>query len=361
MSIAARLSQAAERPFVLAEPELPEHPDPQLAVNFYCAGRLDQVIHGIVAPFRQELRAMDPDRRYKLWMWRYARGGEHLKVRIHGSPSHGLFLRKCIETLARSFFEKIHDSAEPISRRKVAPPIDDADLERESYPDRTLVWTCHRRSPVVLGDPVLLGNDAYVARFISCLSAGCEAVLDAFEPDSTGSFPFRRRQSALSRLLSAGLRAVFPVPAERRAFLAYHRDWVVRSTILSAGASPEKARSLLERFRAEAERMGPTGLASLTRLVDSFNTPGREADPVEAAWCEALKALRSFMASLTGHPDYDLDPFADGPVFPTFFKVFHGIANPLGITPLNEALTHYLLLRATGEEDFLDGFVLIPG
>ncbi|HEX3553748.1 MAG TPA: lantibiotic dehydratase C-terminal domain-containing protein [Thermoanaerobaculia bacterium] len=344
----------------MAEPESPEYPDPQLAMSLYCAGRLDRVIHEVVAPFRRELRAVDPERRYHLWMLRYARGGEHLKVRVHGPPEHGPFLRERLEAAAQKFFDGLQDSAEPVSRRQGAPPVDEADLEGGIHPDRTLVWTRHRRSPIVLGDLLLLGNDAYVARHTACLSAGCEAILDVFEPDDRGGFPFRQRQLILSRLLAAGLRAVFPALAERRAFLAYHRDWVARSLLLGAGAGLEKAASVLERFRAEAERMGPGGLAPLAKLVNSFDAPGREADPWEAAWGESLTALRSFLDSLVEDPAYDLDPFAAGPVFPACFKVFHGIANPLGITPMNEALTHHLLLRATGEDDFVDRFVLVP-
>lgn len=358
MSVAARISRAAAGPCVLAEP--PDYPDPLLAVSLYCAGRLDRVIHEVVAPFRRELRAIDPERRYRLWMLRYARGGEHLKVRVHGPPEHGPFLQDRLAAGARNLFDGLQDSAEPVSRRTGAPPVDEADMEDGIHPDRTLVWTRHRRSPVVLGDPMLLGNDAYAARLTACLSAGCEAILEVFEPDDRGSFPFRRRQLLLSRLLAAGLGVVFPALAERRSFLAYHRDWLVRSLLLAAGAGPEKARSLLERFRAEAERMGPAGLAPLTRLVSSFDALGQEADPYEAAWCESLTALRSFLASLGGDPAYDLDPFASGPLFPAFFKVCHGISNPLGITPLNEALTHHLLLRATGEDDFVDKFLFVP-
>jgi hypothetical protein len=350
------LTQAAGRPTILMEQA--EYPDPQLAANLYCAGRLDRVIHEVVAPFRRELRAVDPERLYRLWILRYARGGEHLKARIHGPPEHVPFLRELLETAARKFFEGLHDSAEPVSRRKGEPPVDEADLEGEPHPDRTLVWTLHRRSPVVLGEPVLLGDDGYVARFTACLGAGCEAILDILEPDGEGSFPFRQRHSTLSRLLAAGLGAVFPKPAERRAFLAYHRDWVVRSIVLRAGAGPEKARSMLERLRSEAKRIGPGAIASLKSLFDSFGTSGREADL--SIWCESLRAFRSFLDPLEGDPHYDLDPFASGPVFPVFFKVFHGIANPLGITPMNEALTHDLLLRAAGENDFVERFVLIP-
>ena len=352
MPIAARLSPAAERPSVVAEPEPAGNPDPRLAANLYCAGRLDRVIHEVVAPFRRELRAIDPERRYRLWILRYARGGEHLKVRVHCPEELAPILQENLEAAARRFFSSLDGPAEPLSRRKGAPPVDDADLEDGFHPDRTLVWTRHRRSPVVLGDPSLLGNDAYVARLIACLGDGCEAVLDAFELDG-GTVPFRRRQYTLSRILAAGLRAVFPDLAERRAFLAYHRDWVVRSLVLGAGAGPEKARSLLERFRAE-------GHAPIKSLVDSLDAPGRGIDRCEAAWCESLTALRSFLDPLTGDPDYDLDPFANGPVFPALFKVFQGIANPLGISPLNEALAHHLLLRATGEDDFIDGFELVP-
>jgi len=100
-------------------------------------------------------------------------------------------------------------------------------------------------------------------------------------------------------------------------------------------------------------------LRSLKRLVGSLGAPGGDvgASGVETAWCRALTALRQFLEPLA----VDIDPFADGPTFPLFFKVCHGIANPLGVTPLNEAFIHHLLLCATGDDDLVDRFVLVPG
>lgn len=360
MSIATRLNRGAELPQLVAASEPLVDPDPRLAASLYCAGRLDRVIHEVVAPFQRELRGIDVNGSYQLWMLRYSRGGEHLKIRVHGPPQHGPFLRERLDSVAQKFLAELSNSAEPVSRRTGAPAVDEADLEEGGHQDRTLVWTIHRRSPVVLGDPALLGDDTYVARFTACLGAGCEAVLNAFEPDSTGKVSFRRRQSILSRLLMAGVGAVFPTLSEQRAFLAYHRNWVVRSLILRAGASLEKAQAVLERFRAEAERMGPGGLAPLTKLVDSLVIPGRKISPYEAAWCSSLTELRSFLDPLNRDLGFDVDPFAEGLLFPTLFKVFQGVANPLGVSPLNEALTHDLLLRATGEDDFVERFKLIP-
>ena len=245
MSVAAQLIH--HLPSLSAEPKPAGYPDPQIAANLYCAGRLDRVIHEVVAPFWRELRTIDPEYHYRLWMLRYGRGGEHLKVRVHGPPEHELFLRECLEGTARRFFDRLKDSAEPVSRRQGVPPVDEADLVDGPHPDRTLTWTRHMRSPVVLGEPSLLGDDDFVARLTGCLGTSCEAILATFRPDSGGSFPFRRRQLILSRLLILGLVAMFSSHDNRRAFLAYHRDWVVRSLVLGAGSGPEKARSVLDR------------------------------------------------------------------------------------------------------------------
>jgi hypothetical protein len=66
----------------------------------------------------------------------------------------------------------------------------------------------------------------------------------------------------------------------------------------------------------------------------------------QAAWRRSLADLFQYASRFQGDPEYRLDPFADDAVFPSLFKVFHGFANQLGLSVLDEAFAHHLLLQA---------------
>ena len=310
-----------------------------MTANLYCEGLQDAALHGALAPFEARLRAGDPDRAGFLWIVRYPRSGEHLKVRVHASAEQEPCLRERLREAVDAWLATL-PPVDPERPRKDVPGLPAIDPEDEAdtpWPDRRLVWTRYRRSQVSLGGGPFLTDDGYVARLTSCLGAGCSIVLDALVPDSAGRVSDSLRQTTLLRLLIGGLAAAGLGAEERAAYLAYHRDWLVRFS-LKGGGDAERTRELLARFDQRAEQMG----ASLGALRDAAEAPPDRGD----RWRQAVAELTGYVARFRGNPDYRLDPFSEDPVFTPLFKVFHGIANQLGLGMLPEALTHHLLLRA---------------
>lgn len=319
-----------------------------MTANLYCEGLQDAALHGALALFEARLRAGDPDRAGFLWIVRYPRNGEHLKVRVHASAEQEPCLRERLREAVDAWLATL-PPVDPERPRKDAPGLPAIDPEDEvttPWPDRTLLWTRYRRSHISLGGGPFLADDGYVARLTSCLGTGCTIVLDALVPDSAGRISDSLRQTTLLRLLIGGLAVVGLGEEERAAYLAYHRDWLVRFS-LKGGGDAERTRELLARFDQRAEQMG----ASLGALRDAAQNAREDAwgEPRDRGdrWQQTLAELAGYAARFRGNPGYRLDPFSENPVFTPLFKVFHGMANQLGLGMLPEALTHHLLLRAT--------------
>jgi hypothetical protein len=321
--------------------------DPLVTANLYCEGLQDAALHGALAPFGARLREGDPDRAGFLWIVRYPKGGEHLKVRVHAPADREPCLRELLRETVDTWLATLppDDPERPERPRRDAPGLPAIDPEDEAatpWPDRSLVWTRYRRSHVSLGGGPFLADDLYVAHLTSCLGAGCGIVLDALVPDATGKVADSLRQTTLLQLLIGGLAAVGFGAEERAAYLAYHRDWLVRFSLVKGGGDAERTRELLARFDQRAAQMG----ASLGALRDAALTTWGELPDCGDLWQRALAGLAGYVSRFRGHPDYRLDPFSEDPVFTPVFKVFHGMANHLGLGMLPEALTHHLLLRA---------------
>ncbi|HYG63493.1 MAG TPA: lantibiotic dehydratase C-terminal domain-containing protein [Thermoanaerobaculia bacterium] len=333
------------------------YPDPLLSSSLYGTGRLDALIVEMVAPFWREVRDQAGDA--YLWMLRYGRRGEHLKLRLHGPEDLRPLLAPQLEAAAESYFaarERRPRPAEPVKRRP-APPLDEEDHGRDDHPDDSFLWTRSRRVPMVLGAAPLLHDDRYAALFTTCLGRACELILDWLELEDGGTVSFRSRQGTLMMLLSTGLAAAFPDEEERVRYLTYHRDWLVRSPVLYTRGRIEKARAILDRFDQEAERMGSAAQVSLAEVVYA-DGDAEDDEPAEAAWRRSVAELRAYLEPLQGDPVYDLDPFVEGPLHPCLFKLFHCVANQIGLTALNEALTWHLLVHAADEES--GEFRLVP-
>jgi hypothetical protein len=333
------------------------YPDPLLSASLYCTGRLDPLIVRAVAPFWEEAKVRAGDASPYLWMLRYGRRGEHLKLRLHGPEALRPVLAPWLEEAAWSFFqtrERRQRPAEPVKRRP-APPLDEEDQGQDDLPDDSFLWTRCRRVPMVLGTDPLLHDDRYVALFTTCLGRACDLVLGWLELDEGETVSFRSRQGILLALLSGALAAAFPSAEERSRHLVYQRDWLVRSPILYPRGRMEKARAILERFDQEVERMGPATRKSLKAVVAA---DGEDEEPAEAAWRRSVAALRAYLEPLQGNAAYDLDPFAEGPLHPSLFRLFHCVANQIGLTALNEAMTWHLLVDAGGAE--AGDFRLVP-
>jgi hypothetical protein len=214
------------------------------------------------------------------------------------------------------------------------------------HPDRTLLWTTYRRSHVNLGPPVFLEDDRYTALFTASVAAGADLVLDALQPDATGKVPGSARQKGLIKALFSGIGALRWDAGERAAYLAYHRDWLVRFSV----ADPDEAAELLSRFDRRVEGMAAT-VEQLRRVAAAeWEGEARAGAGADGAWRKALAALLAFLVPFRGDPRYRVDPFTDDGALPPLFKVFHAMANHLGVGMLDEAFVHHLLLRASAPE-----------
>jgi hypothetical protein len=330
-------------------------PDPALTASIYCSGRLDAVIFQAVVPFWRELRPRDPERRCHLWLMRYDKGGEHLKIRVHGPETWGAWARERLEEKVSAFLATLEPAAEPATPRdgrEKAPPIDAEDAA-EAHPDPSLLWTTYRRSHVSLGGKPFLGDDRYAHLLTRCLASGCERVL-ALEPGAGGLLPHSLRQSALIRALLSGLSALGFSASKRAGYLAYHRDWLLRAALpMDQRLERAPLEQIHGRFDAQVSRM-ERSLSPLRRMVEGeWNGDGEERsgggpddpDDPDTVWRRSLAGLLAYVSPLCRDPGYHLDPFADDPVFAPVFKVFHGFANQLGLKRADEAFAHHLLLH----------------
>jgi hypothetical protein len=349
-----------------AVPVASKFPDPFLTANIYYSNYLDEVLHHAVAPFRRALAKRDAESRYWLWVMRYSRGGEHLKVRLHGPENLRINLRDFLTEAVERCFASAGETepGEQQLGRQNAPPIDAEDNVVANYPDRTLLWTEYRRSPVSLGGKPFLLDDEYVALLARCLAEGCEITLSALTPDSSGRFPHRVRQTTLLKALIAGLAAFGFTPDERALYLSYHRDWLLRAALARSGEGVEKGLDILARFDSRLAAMGASiHLVRQAATADwDRSDPEDDSERADSGWRSTLAALRDYVAPFLDNPDYHLDPFAKDPIFPILFKPFNSLANQLGLDSLNEAFTHHLLLRAAcaGSTGGRDPFRLIP-
>jgi hypothetical protein len=339
-----------------------EWPDPLLAANIYCRGLLDEVIRHMVVPLSRDLGPQGPDAGEYLWFLRYARGGDHLKVRWHGPEWRRPEVLRLLEEKARLFFSGLEQPASPASpqaqTRSAAPPMDPEDSSTEEHPDRTLLWTTYQRSPIVLGPKPLLTDDRYSALFTRCLGRGAEIVLAAFlEVEAGGAYPHQKRQAVLLSLITHGAAALWKSQEDQASYFNYHRNWLIRIPVLKMWLGESKGREILKRYEATAAKLDGATAEVLKSALRG--RPDEKTEGPMAAWAHALASLCDHVQRFAGRPEYAFDPVSEGPLFPTVFKVFHCMANQLGLNTLNEGLAHHLALHALGVEGG-GPFSLIP-
>ena len=319
-------------------------PDPILTANLYCDARLDELIGKVIAPFWRELKAAGEDS-WRLWILRYARRGEHLKIRLYGPDEQRAAVQGLLKERASRYFSTLGSPEEGAPRRisRKSPPIDVDDQDEAAHPDRALLWTQYRRSHVCLaGEPFLL-DDHYVSLFTRCLTNGCERILDAMCPEGSAVAPFSARPSILLKLLTDGL-AGPDLPARQDAqYLAYHRDWLIRFTLLGRQADPEKAVEVVALFDRRLDPMAER-MESLQRILE--REWWGDGELAETAWSLSLSELLRYSRALCASVDYHIDPFASDPAFTTLFKALHAVGNQLGVSVLDEAFVYHMLLRA---------------
>ncbi len=340
-----------------------DSPTPLLSANIYCSGKLDELIYRAIVPFWRAVRQQDPERQCRLWMMRYSRCGEHLKVRLHGPEEWSPVLEKLLAESVNSYFSDLGPSSPDHEQksRSDAPPIDVEDQASTNYEDRTLLWTEYGRSHVALGGRPFLDEDRFVGLVSNCLSEISEEVLAVIETDENGVFPYGRRQLALYETVIAGVAAL--APEQRAAYLSYHRNWMLRMLVVKNEQGLEKARGILARFEKQVAAMANSA-QSLRGLAEQAWNGGGDAGPedqLQAGWRRALAALVAYVTPLCEDPDYHVDPFASDPVFAPLIKTFQGASNQLGFDLLNESFTYHVLLRiAADRKDDPEEFRLTP-
>jgi hypothetical protein len=312
-----------------------------------------------IVPFWRDLGATGVEHRSYLWVLRYGRRGEHLKLRIHSPEScrcHHLQ-----DLLARSihgYFSTIKESlARPSLREKgEAPPIDLEDEDPARADDCTLLWTTYRRSPISLGSRAMLADDQYVGCLTRALACGLESAIEIF--NSAASPQSLRRNTLLKMLISALAVSEFQA-SQRLNYLVYHRDWLLRVAIVTSGLDFADSGKLLEDLDRQVEKVGP-GIEILKQAVDREWSNAGESGTSYLSWRHAIEELCLCLGLYRENPDLDPDPFAEDLVFLPFFKVIHGLSNQLGLRRLEEAFSIHLLLRAAGGDSPERGIRFIP-
>lgn len=343
-------------------------PDPALSASIYCAGRLDEVIQRLLAPCWEELRRDGALADCYLWVLRYGRGGEHLKVRLHGPKGCQAAFRERLDMAQKRYFQSLGPAVteDPPTSGSAAPPIDTEDAEVGHHPDRTLLWTTYARSPLSLGGSPFLHDDRYLSLLTRCLGRGTEILLLRLRSGEQGGpqFPLQRR--LLLQAIVAGLAALPLSTSDHARYLLYHRDGLLRylrrrkTQALEPSAvddGPSAMARALGRFDTESERLGAER-GAWSELAQSSGAPW---DGDFAAWGQALRDLFAYLEPRCAALDHPLDPFAEHPVFPLLFKAFHGFANQVGLSHLNEAFLHHFLVGLTPEGALLQRPVqLVP-
>ena len=311
--------------------------DPSITANIYASGLLDDLIRSAIVPFRRDLRSLSEDSYF--WMLRYSKGGQHLKIRVHCQAHRRDDVKEILGTHVERYLSSIAEvpSETRISRPKL-PAIDIEDQRPVEFPDRSLVWTTYKRSHVTLGTAPWVTDDSFAALAYECLAQGCGLVLDAIEAgalDSHGA-----RQKLLLKALLSGLRALGLGFADQAAdYLQYHRDWLLRFFIPETQQEQRK----LEEFEEQVIAMSAT-VERLKAIAEeqwsSQNTSSGDG------WHNSLLELAAFTRRFQDCEEYQIDPFTSNVTFPPAFKMFHGLANQIGVAPLTEAFVHHLLLRA---------------
>lgn len=327
--------------------------DPIVSANVYCSGRLSEVIHRAIAPFWSELKHRYGSDSNYLWIMRYAKGGDHLKIRLHGPPSRRQLIMGLLASALESYLESLGPSDPTIPQKSAefSTPIDEDDFAEGNYPDRTYRWTRYLRSPVSLGFAPFLDDDRFVSLLTVCLARSTEILFVRLQINQDGQASHQEVQRILLLALVAGLSALPFTWEERLLYVAYHRDWLLRALLKRPGGSggPHQAERLLARLDLEAaKQQKKNGLARLAELSQAHCRDGIAADWDSdlTAWRGALCRLASYMEPSCRTPSLLVDPFAEAAIFPLLFKAMHGFANQLGLKHIDEAFAYHLLLTA---------------
>jgi hypothetical protein len=225
--------------------------------------------------------------------------------------------------------------------------VDAEDAIDEDHPDRSMLWTTYRRSPVVVGDPIYAGDDRHMALFTRAAAAAADFLLDEVLPGSREPTYLQRRQNSFLKLIIAGVAATDFPAASWPVYFTYHRDWLVRHLVaqsplgVDAAAIDAEINGHLDKVRG--------ALPALARIMAAQRAEaggrGAPRGPL-GGWTCAVQEFFAHVAGYRGRPEYDRDPYTGDHSFLPLFKLFHLCANQLGLRISNEAYLHRLLLEA---------------
>ncbi|HEX3527760.1 MAG TPA: lantibiotic dehydratase C-terminal domain-containing protein [Thermoanaerobaculia bacterium] len=323
-------------------------PDPCLTANLYCNRRLPPMARDVLGPLASDLAAAGTTAESFFWFTRYGKCGEHLKVRVHGDESIAAAARDSLEIHARRFFASpAADAGDEAWISKSAIPALDLEDELEGdYPNKTLLWTHYRRSPVVFGADVYLPDDVHVERFCRCQAAVTSIALGVLLPKLEDPAFAKHRQSTFLRILITAMSVLGLSPAETAGYLAYHRDWLIRSLTHDVAPQGTSNDTVLAEIR-ESAALTPAAVRPLTDHVANALAASKPSTEYCRDFHRELSAFYQHVSTYRGNDHFDRDPFTRDFAFLPIFKVLHFAANQLGFRISNEAFVFDLLCRAT--------------
>jgi len=312
------------------EPACSNYSDPVVTANIYCKGHVDAVLLDALKPFQLS------SQHWQLWIMRYRRGGEHIKIRLHGMAAEATQVKARLEEHLKPVLAQIHwpEAGNPLKLTGANDPaIDEEDSTLSDHPAGRLVWTHYKRSHVTFGGEPYLSDDRYVALFAACLSASLEYFLSATE-QVNGVLPHAQRLAAAAELVGSPLQSLHLNGPE---YLNYHRDWLVRFVLLKTSHTPQEHQDVLKAFDkrvTESEKFWEYVRDRSTRV---FERPG----PVLSKWQAAVAELMKYVNHLCLRQQFQIDPYAQHPSHSALFKVLHGASNQAGLALLDEALMYH--------------------
>lgn len=322
--------------------------DPRLTANIYCADHLDRVVGEVVVPLWRGLEAERAAGRVWLWCMRYGRGGEHLKIRLH-DPEEVLDLDSIkaeIEQSAAELFTALGEPPEDEDKkntvRTAVPPIDVEDREKEPREDRSVLFTTYTRHRLSLGDEDMFGSDRYCVVFTRAIAAACGVYFSSFDAGT--------KKAAAKRLVTVftGVTATLwslDMDVERRAsYLAYHRDWLLRFSLVRTDPKVDPADRSRNRFNQKLMSMAPERRQPLMEQAWRY-----EDHPMEGAaegLHKAVVEMAEYAAPKVRALPRALDPDAQDYFDSILFKLLQSFANACGLRVLEEAWVHHLLHSA---------------
>lgn len=328
--------------------------DPILTANIYASGLVDNLLQQGIVPFWRDMQGVRPDGDCWLWIMRYARGGEHLKIRLHGERAVVDSLRPLLHSHVEKWIEKARTylAADPRVSNPKAPPIDAEDKVDSDFADRNFLATTYGRSYVSLPASPWLEDENFVALACGCLAATTGVFLTAV--DEQGELSDGSKQSLLAKSLISALGASgLGDRTSATEYLAFHRDWLLRFFI------SESSKELEIRAHFDAQAGSSTARTKLAQLSDeewARNSGAQEVEP----WLRTFAALSAYTQSFAGSGEHQIDPFTTNVNFPPLFKMLHGMANQFGVTPLHEAYVHHLLIKAVEDHSLVPAQELAP-